>query len=55
MKENIRVKENHSEQMEKDRNAEKALRSKLEEEYMQIMGKHEEEVSLRLQFEGKLN
>jgi len=41
--------------MERDRDSEKALRSKLEEEYMQIMGKHEDEVKLRLAFEGRLN
>jgi hypothetical protein len=45
----------HQEQLEKERNAERTLRGKLEDEYMQIMLKHEEEVTLRLQFEGKLN
>jgi len=51
----MKATEKKFEQMEKDRNTEKALRSKLEEEYMQIMQKHEEEVELRLKFEEKLN
>ena len=41
--------------LEKEKNTEKALRSRLEEEYMQITRSHEEEVTLRLQFEAKLN
>jgi len=43
------------EQLEKERNNERSLRLKLEEEYMTITRNHEEEVSLRLQFEARVN
>ena len=49
------VMQTYQESLEKDRNNERALRLKLEEEYMQIQRNHEEEVTLRLKFEGKLN
>ena len=35
--------------------AERSMRMKLEEEYMQNIKNHEEEVQLRLKFESKLN
>lgn len=41
--------------LEKERQTEKTLRLKLEEEYMQNTRNHEEEVKLRLKFEGKFN
>ena len=43
------------ENFEKERNNEKNLRLKLEEEYMTITRNHEEEVGLRLQFEARVN
>ena len=45
----------YNDQLEKDRANEKTLRLKLEEEYMQNTKNHEEEVKLRLKFEGKFN
>ena len=41
--------------MEKERNNEKNLRLKLEEEFMTVTRNHEEEVGLRLQFEARVN
>lgn len=43
------------ESLEKEKNAEKAQRSRVEEEYTLISKNHEEEVTLRLKFEEKLN
>ena len=43
------------EHMEKERNNEKNLRLKLEEEFMTVTRNHEEEVGLRLQFEARVN
>ena len=45
----------YQDQLEKERNQEKQLRLKLEEEYTQNTKNHEEEVKLRLKFEGKFN
>lgn len=45
----------YNDQLEKDRAQEKHQRLKLEEEYMQHTKNHEEEVKLRLKFEGKFN
>lgn len=45
----------YNDHLEKDRANEKQLRLKLEEEYMQNTKNHEEEVKLRLKFEGKFN
>jgi hypothetical protein len=44
-----------SAELERERTNERTLRLKLEEEYMQNSKNHEEEVQLRLKFEGKLN
>lgn len=55
LKQNMLVMQTYQESLEKDRNNERSLRLKLEEEYMQIQRNHEEEVTLRLKFEGKLN
>jgi hypothetical protein len=41
--------------LEKEKQAERQLRMKLEEEYKQNTKNHEEEVQLRLKFESKLN
>jgi chromosome segregation ATPase len=41
--------------LEKERQSERQMRLKLEEEYMQNTKNHEEEVQLRLKFESKLN
>jgi hypothetical protein len=49
------VMQTYQEQLEKERNNERTLRLKLEEEYMTMTRNHEEEVGLRLQFEKKLN
>lgn len=49
------VMQTYQEDLEKDRNNERTLRLKLEEEYMTMTRNHEEEVGLRLQFERKLN
>lgn len=45
----------YSQELEKEKNNERGLRMKLEEEYMQLQRNHEDEVQLRLQFERKLN
>lgn len=45
----------YQETLEKERNNERNLRLKLEEEYMTITRNHEEEVGLRLQFEARVN
>lgn len=52
---NVIVMQSYVDQLEKERNNERALRLKLEEEYMTMTRNHEEEVELRLQFEKKLN
>jgi hypothetical protein len=54
-KRNLNVQQEKIEALEKERNAENSLRSKLEAEYIQIQKKNEEEITLRLQFESKLN
>jgi hypothetical protein len=51
----MEVMQNYVDKLEKDRNNEKSLRLKLEEEFMTILRNHEEEVVLRLEFEKKLN
>lgn len=55
LKHNMGVMQTYQEQLEKERNNERTLRLKLEEEYMTMTRNHEEEVGLRLQFEKKLN
>jgi hypothetical protein len=42
------VMQTYQEQLEKERNNERTLRLKLEEEYMTMTRNHEEEVGLRL-------
>lgn len=55
MKQNMETMRDYNDSLEKERAAEKQLRLKLEEEYMQNTKNHEEEVKLRLKFEGKFN
>lgn len=55
LKQNIETMQNYQDKLEKDKQNEKQLRLKLEEEYMQNTKNHEEEVKLRLKFESKLN
>ena len=55
LKQNMETMRDYNDQLEKDRANEKQLRLKLEEEYMQNTKNHEEEVKLRLKFEGKFN
>lgn len=55
LKQNIETMTNYNDQLEKEKASEKQLRLKLEEEYMQNTKNHEEEVKLRLKFEGKFN
>lgn len=55
LKHNMGVMQTYQEQLEKERNNERTLRLKLEEEYTTMTRNHEEEVGLRLQFEKKLN
>lgn len=55
LKSNIQVLTSSNQELERDRTNERALRLKLEEEYMQNTKNHEEEVQLRLKFESKLN
>ncbi len=55
LKQNMEVLQKYSEELERERTNERTLRLKLEEEYMQNSKNHEEEVQLRLKFEGKLN
>lgn len=45
----------YAETLEKERQNERSMRFKLEEEYMQNAKNHEEEVHLRMKFEAKLN
>lgn len=54
-KKNINTMQTFVDRVEKERNNEKNLRLKLEEEYMHVQRNHEEEVNLRLEFEAKLN
>ena len=55
LKQNMETMRDYNDMLEKDRAKEKQLRLKLEEEYMQNTKNHEEEVKLRLKFEGKFN
>ena len=55
MRGNLEMQQNQCDEFEKDRDQEKTLRLKLEEEYMTHQQNHEEEVKLRLKFEGKFN
>ena len=55
MKGNLEVMEDTMDNISKEKEREKTLRLKLEEEYMQNTKNHEEEVKLRLKFEGKFN
>lgn len=55
MKSNMETMEAKMDELEKEKQKEKQLRLKLEEEYMQNTKNHEEEVKLRLKFEGKFN
>ena len=52
LKQNMETMRDYNDQLEKERQSEKTLRLKLEEEYMQNSRNHEEEVKLRLKFEG---
>lgn len=45
----------YAERIEKERTSERTQKLKLEEEYLQNTRNHEEEVQLRMKFEGKLN
>lgn len=55
LKQNMATMREYNDSLEKERATEKQLRLKLEEEYMQNTKNHEEEVKLRLKFEGKFN
>ena len=55
MKANMETMEENMDELAKEKEQEKQLRLKLEEEYMQNTKNHEEEVKLRLKFEGKFN
>lgn len=55
MKANMETMEENMDELAKEKEKEKQLRLKLEEEYMQNTKNHEEEVKLRLKFEGKFN
>lgn len=55
LKRNIETLQRFSDDLEKEKNSERQMRLKLEEEYMQNTKNHEEEVQLRLKFESKLN
>lgn len=55
LNQNLETLTEYNDMLEKDRAKEKQLRLKLEEEYMQNTKNHEEEVKLRLKFEGKFN
>jgi len=55
LKQNMETMREYNDMLEKERASEKQLRLKLEEEYMQNSKNHEEEVKLRLKFEGKFN
>ena len=55
LNQNLETLHDYNDMLEKDRAKEKQLRLKLEEEYMQNTKNHEEEVKLRLKFEGKFN
>ena len=55
LNQNMETLRDYNDQLEKDRAQEKHQRLKLEEEYMQHTKNHEEEVKLRLKFEGKFN
>ena len=55
MKNNLEILQKYSDDLEKEKNSERQMRLKLEEEYMQNTKNHEEEVQLRLKFESKLN
>ena len=55
LKQNMEILQKYTEELEKEKNSERQMRLKLEEEYMQNTKNHEEEVQLRLKFESKLN
>ena len=55
LQKNLKIKDIIYDQQEKDKMNEQKLRSKLEDEYIQMQIKHEEEIKLRLNFEAKLN
>lgn len=55
LKNNLEILQKYSDDLEKEKNSERQMRLKLEEEYMQNTKNHEEEVQLRLKFESKLN
>jgi hypothetical protein len=55
LKSNLEILQKYSDDLEKEKNSERQMRLKLEEEYMQNTKNHEEEVQLRLKFESKLN
>jgi membrane-bound lytic murein transglycosylase len=55
LKENKEILQKYTEELEKEKNSERSMRLKLEEEFHQNTKNHEEEVQLRLKFESKLN
>jgi len=55
VKHKLETLQKYCEGLEKDRNAERNQRLKVEEEQLQNNKNHEEEVQLRLKFEAKLN
>jgi len=55
LKQSLEMLQKYNDTLEKERQSEKQMRLKLEEEYMQNTKNHEEEVQLRLKFESKLN
>lgn len=55
LKSNLEILQKYSDDLEREKNSERQMRLKLEEEYMQNTKNHEEEVQLRLKFESKLN
>lgn len=55
MKQNLENQQIQCDHFEKERDQEKNHRLKLEDEYMSHQQNHEEEVKLRLKFEGKFN
>lgn len=55
LRENNETLTKYCEEIERERANEKQMRLKLEEDFVQNMKNHEEEVQLRLKFESKLN
>lgn len=55
IKSSLDILQSYAETLERERMNERQMRLKLEEEYAQNEKNHEEEVTLRLKFEAKLN